>query len=499
MKKKSIPVLLSGILIAALPLMSANAQTDKDSTYSVSPETEKAYQEINSSSAVQKGLEFIKSDADNTLSQQIEMTEIPAVPNHEQKKADYFKKELTELGMKDVHIDETGNVIGTRPGSGDGPTLVLSAHLDIAFEEGVDTTVTKKDGILYAPGIADDTRGLAALLSVGRALNEADLQTAGDIMFVATVGEEDDFRGVKALFDEHDNIDGFITVDGGGASEVTHGGTAGYTIKFNYHGPGGHSYGDFQTPSATHALGRAVAEISDWGKKDPKTTFNVGVINGGTAVNAKAEEASMLTEFRTDGPNVDKLKKKLLKTVQDSAKNENQRWGSKDGVTVDSKTVVEIPGGQMPKDAISVQAAASSIKAIGKQPTFGTSGMTDANYAFGAGVPGMNLGYGGTAGQTHSLDEWYDPTDAYLGPQGIFLTALGLVGVQDLTEPLLSSKGDTGSEKSEGTAASTSTGNTKQGGELPETSSDNPTNALIGLGVAMAGGLLFFLRKKLSN
>lgn len=407
-------------------------------SYPLSPQTQAAYDKILSNPATHKALTFIKQDADKTLQQQIEMTEIPAVPHHEQDKAEYFKQALQRLGLSNVHIGETGNVYGTWTGSGDGPTLVLSAHLDIAFEQGVDTSVTQKNGRYYAPGISDDDRGLAALLSVARALNTADIETVGDIVFVATVGEEDDFRGVRALFENHDDIDGFITVDGTSVRAVGHGGTTGYTIRFTFHGPGGHSFGDYQRPSAIHAMGRAIAKIAQWGQRDPKTTFNVGIVQGGTAENAKAQKATMLMEFRTDGTHAEQLKQRLFKAVDQAVAEENAKWGpEQENVTVEHHIKVKIPGGVTPMDAMIVQAAAMATTAIGKQPTFDTTGMTDANYSYGNGVPGLSLGGGGKAGNAHSLDEWYAPTNAYLGPQKILLTALGLVGVADLTAPLL--------------------------------------------------------------
>ncbi|MCK0767128.1 M20/M25/M40 family metallo-hydrolase, partial [Chromohalobacter beijerinckii] len=289
--------------------------------------------------------------------------------------------------------------------------------LDIPFEKGVDTTVTKKDGKLYAPGISDDNRGLAAILSVARGLEEANIQTVGDIVFVATVGEENTFRGVKALFKERDDIDGFITAEAGNVNLIGHGGTAGYTISFKFHGPGGHAWEKYKRPSAIHAMGRAIAEISKWGNNDPRTTFNVGIVKGGTAENAKAVDASMLMEFRTDGGNEESLKKKLLQAVDSSVEQENSHWGADtQDVTVDHKIKVKIPGGRLPKSAIMVQAALASTTAVGEQPAFIDSGMDDANYSFGAGVPGIFLGGGGEYDEAHTLGEWFDPTDAYLGP-----------------------------------------------------------------------------------
>lgn len=433
------PNILHGLLATSFVFSGvASAEINKEGGYALGDKTKVSYNELSSNSEIKEGLAFIKSDDKKTLDQQIEMTEIPAIPYHEEKKAEYFKEKLQEYGLKNVHIDKTGNVIGMRRGSGDGPNLVISAHLDIAFEEGVDTTVTKKDGKLYAPGISDDNRGLAAILSVARGLKEVNTQTVGDILFVATVGEENTFRGVKALFKERDDIDGFITVDSANTKLVAHGGTAGYTINFKFHGPGGHAWGNYERPSAIHAMGRAIAEVSEWGKEDPKTTFNVGIVKGGTAENAKAVNASMLMEFRTDGGNEDDLKEKLLQAIDNSVEQENNHWeGDAQGVTVDHKIKVKIPGGRLSKNNLMVQAATASTYAVGEKPEFIDSGMTDANYSFGAGVPGIHLGGGGDADNAHSLDEWYDPTDAYLGPQKIFLTVLGLVGVKGVSEPLL--------------------------------------------------------------
>jgi tripeptide aminopeptidase len=172
---------------------------------------------------VKKALDFIRQDEGRTLKEQIELTQIPAPPFKEAVRAAEFQKRLQALGFKDARIDKEGNVIAVRPGSGKGPKLVFSAHMDTVFPEGTDVTVKEKGGILYAPGIGDDTRGLAELLSVVRALNATGIKTVGDIWFVGTVGEEGlgDLRGVKALFRDNKDLDGFISVDGTRTSTVS--------------------------------------------------------------------------------------------------------------------------------------------------------------------------------------------------------------------------------------------------------------------------------------
>jgi acetylornithine deacetylase/succinyl-diaminopimelate desuccinylase-like protein len=180
-------------------------------------------------------------------------------------------------------MDTEGNVCGLLPGTGKGPKLLLTAHLDTVFPEGTDTTVREKDGKLYGPGISDDARGLASVLGVARAFKASGLKTVGDVMVCGNVGEEGlgNLRGVKALFRNHKDIDGFISVDGADVSAITYLATGSHRYEITYKGPGGHSFSAFGTPSAIHALGRAIARIADLKvPKEPKTTFTVGTVAG---------------------------------------------------------------------------------------------------------------------------------------------------------------------------------------------------------------------------
>lgn len=448
--KRFLPIICV-LLAVTLVMTGFSVAQDPDPPYSLSPEVVDVYDKLQSSSDINQSLEFIESDHENTIADQIEITEIPAPPFMEEERAEYYAGRFKELGLEHVHIDEEGNAIGIRPGNGDGPKLVVSAHLDTVFPEGTDTTVTEKDGILYAPGIADDGRGLAALLSVIRALNEADIQTVGDIMFVGTVGEEGegDLRGVKFLFEEHNDIDGFISVESGDPSNITYLATGSHRYNVTYEGPGGHSFGAFGTPSATHALGRAIANIADLETPDdPKTTFNVGTVSGGTSVNAIAAEASMKVDMRSnDEEELQKLEKAFLTIVEEAAVEENNRWGEEDAITVNAELIGDRPAGSQPSDGFNVQAAWASVEAIGLQPSLGGPSSTDSNWPISLGIPSLTLRGGGQSGGTHSLDEWFDPTDAYLGPQQVLLTSLGLVGVDGLTEPLLGRDGQSDPEK----------------------------------------------------
>jgi len=390
--------------------------------------------------SVQRALDFIEENHKQTVAEQIEITEIPAPPFKEQKRAENYLQRLKQLQLDDVTMDDEGNVYGIRKGLGNGPTLFVSAHLDTVFPEGTDTTVIEKDGILYAPGIGDDTRGLAEVLSLVRAFNESNIETEGDIVFGATVGEEGagDLRGVKAFFKENKHIDGFISIDGPRSDYIVYLGTGSYRYKVTYDGPGGHSFGDFGLPTATHALGRAIAKISDLQtSSEPRTTFTVGEISGGTSVNAIAAKASMTVDLRSnEQQSLQALEKRLLDVIHEAAQEENERWGS-DQLTVDIKKFGDRPSAQQPKDLPIIQAAIGAQKALGRNPKLASASSTDANYPMSLGIPSITLGRGGQGGKSHTLEEWHNPTGGYTAVQNSFLTIISLVGIKGLTKPLL--------------------------------------------------------------
>src|SRR3954454_10257610 len=283
------------LILTASLLQDARAQTG--------PAVDAATTAILAHPKVVKTLDDIKADDDRSLAEQKRITEIPAPPYKEKVRAEYFLKRFRELGFKEASIDAEGNVIGLRKGSGARPKLVVSAHLDTVFPEGTDVTVKEKDGVILAPGIGDDSRGLAALLSLIKCINANELTMVGDVMFVGTVGEEElgNLRGVKALFRDHSDIDGFISIDGLGITRVVNQATGSHRYEMVFKGPGGHSFQEFGLPSAIHAMGRAVAKISDLQTpSDPKTTFTVGTVTGGTSVNAIAAEARMTVDMRSN-------------------------------------------------------------------------------------------------------------------------------------------------------------------------------------------------------
>ena len=412
--------------------------------FKLATKVQEVYSKLKASDKVQNGVRFLSADHQNTIEEQIKINEIPAPPFQEAKRAAYYKKCLAELGLADVREDQEGNVFGVYKGTGDGPRIFVSAHLDTVFVEGTDVAVREKDGKLYAPGIADNARGLAAILSVIRALKESGVQTVGDIIFGGNVGEEGlgDLRGIKAFFRDNTNIDGYITVDGVKEQIITYLATGSRRYEVVYSGPGGHSWNAFGLPSAIHALGRAIAKIGEvQTPSEPKTTFTVGTITGGTSVNSIAAEASMLLDMRSASEEeLKKLEAAVMELLHQAATEENARWNS-NAIKVEIKLVGDRPAGQQSPDIPIVQAAWAATEMLGITPEFGPASSTDANLPMSLGIPSIRICGGGAEEHNHSLNESYDPTNGFRGPQKVYLTLLGLVGVSGLTEPLLEKRG----------------------------------------------------------
>jgi len=395
---------------------------------------------------VQAAVQQIRAEDALTLREQIEIAEIPAPPFQETARAQDYLRRLRAAGLKDASIDATGNVIGVRKGSRGKPLLVISAHLDTVFPEGTDVKVVQRDGRYYGRGLTDDSRGLTALLSVLRAMEANKLRTVGDVMFVATVGEEGlgDLRGVKALFRDRPDIDGFLSVDTAGGKDghrlIAHA-TGSHRWEISFIGPGGHSFGAFGTPSAIHAMGRAIANIGDVRTpSSPKTTFTVGVVSGGTSVNTIASDAKMLVDIRSnDGPALLATEKEIMAAIDKGVAAENARWDAPEAKRVrpEPKLLGDRPAGVSAPDSHVIRVSQQSWKALGLAVPALETASTDANVPIGLGIPAATVSGGGEGGGAHGPEEWYKPVDAWQGPQALLLSTLALVGVDGATKPEL--------------------------------------------------------------
>ena len=390
---------------------------------------------------VKKALEFLEVDNDATTNEQIELTGIEAPTFEEWTRGKVYEEKLRSLGVEDIQVDEVGNVFGIRKGTGNGPSLVLCAHLDTVFPAGTDVQAKWKDGKVYAPGISDDGRGLAVVLTILRALNHAGVEMKGDLIVGATVGEEGlgDLRGVKHLFKTRDDIDGFISVEPGAHENITYLATGSKRYSVTYKGPGGHSFGSFGTANPIHALGRAIAGISVLETPtDPKTTYNVGVISGGTSVNTISETAKMIIDLRSNSEEeLLKLEAKVIDILRQAAIDENTFRGKPEEVTVEIEQVGDRPAGSQSSDVDIVQASMAAVVALGFEPVLDGASSTDSNVPINLGIPAVTLNGGGEAGGIHTLNEYYDPTNAHFGPQKILLTILALLGYGETSEPML--------------------------------------------------------------
>jgi tripeptide aminopeptidase len=380
---------------------------------------------------IKAALDAAKRNEPWTIEEQIRINEIPAPPFKEEVRAREMERLFKELGLKDVRIDKEGNVIGVRPGEKPTPNVVISAHLDTVFPEGTDVTVKREGNILRAPGIVDDTRGLAALLNIIRSLDEGKVRTAGTITFVGTVGEEGlgDLRGVKALFRDtlKDQIDFFISIDGTSINRITSAGVGSYRYRVTFKGTGGHSYGAFGLANPIHALGRAIDGIAEIQvPRQPKTTFNVGRIGGGTSVNSIAFEAWMEVDMRSETMvALEAVKEQFMTSVNSAVEAENKRWGGRGNLSVELELVGLRPAGETSQQSPIITATNAAVVALGLQPIH-SAGSTDSNVPMNLGVPAVTIGGGGSGFGAHALDEYFDSTDSHLGPQMAILLLAAL-------------------------------------------------------------------------
>lgn len=407
------------------------------------------------SEAFQRAASFIERDSENTIRQQIELTCIPAFSNQEGEKSRRFK-ELVEKEGYLAEQDEVGNVYTRIPGCGEGPTLYVTAHLDTVFPMDTPLEPYWEGSRIYCPGIADDTRGCAEILALLRALRELGTRPVGNLILGANVGEEGlgDLRGMRHFFQRQgDEVDGFFSIDGAGEDYI-YGGTGSIRYKVTFRGPGGHSYGDFGCVNPIHAMGRAIGYIGELRvPEEPKTTFNVGVVEGGTSINAIPYQCSMLVDMRSDDQSsLEKLHQEILACIRRGVEEENRRWAQEREwvhstagrtydpsarVTVEWEQVGNRPGGSQPTGCPIVQLVEESARALGQELKGVAHSSTDANIPLSLGIPACTLGGGGSCGGCHSLEEWFDTAGAYRGTQRLLLTALACVGLEGIAPPLL--------------------------------------------------------------
>lgn len=369
----------------------------------------------------------------------LELTQIPAPPFGEEARAARYAELLREAGADSVWTDAEGNVLALRRGRRGERTVALGGHLDTVFPEGTDVTVRQVGDTLFAPGIGDDTRGLVVVLTALRAMEEAGVETDDDVVFVGVVGEEGpgDLRGMKHLFREGaDPIHAWIEVDGGGLDRIVSMGLGSVRYRIRYEGPGGHSWGAFGLANPAHALGRAIRHFQDVAdtltRSGPRTSYNVGVLGGGTSVNSIPFEAWAQVDMRSESPeSLARIERALLAAVDRALEEENALRRRGEALTVDPEKIGDRPSGEMDPSVALVQRAMATNAHFGADYTLGRS-STDSNIPIALGVPAVTIGRGGEGGENHSPREWWINRDGHLAIQRALLLLVAEAGLAGL-------------------------------------------------------------------
>lgn len=385
---------------------------------------------------VRAALRFIKESEGDTLELQkrIALTESPTF--HEEGRAALVAEYFERLGLSGITRDETGNVFGALRGSGCG-CVAAEAHLDTVFPFGTVKEVTEKDGILYCPGISDDARGLAALLTVAEAFVKSGVRTKKDVVFLATVREEGigGCAGISYFLEKHPAVESCLSIDGPDSDVVVCGGPGIRTRRVTFRGRGGHSYVAYgKNGNPVHAAIAAAAKLAELElPKSPKTTLSVTSFHAGTDAGAHAmpQEASLIVTYRSESAGeLRKLDRAADEAIARGAEEENARCEAHD-ITFEVQELVDIPAASMPEDSEAVLRMSEAIRALGMTPLLDRNCPTNASAAMGRGVAAVCVGGGGRAGANHSPGEWFDPTDACLGVQAAFLGLLTAAGLAD--------------------------------------------------------------------
>jgi len=383
-------------------------------------------------------LDFLRIDTSATTDEQVRITEIPAPPFHEGARAAYMKKLLSAAGLR-VEIDGTGNVIGEYAGTSQD-IVMLAAHMDTVFPAGTNVSVKREGGRLLAPGISDNGTGLAALVVIARALREAKIKTNNTILFVADVGEEGEgnLRGMRALVDAYKKrLKYVIALDGSATEYVTTAALASRRVEISITGPGGHSWSDFGTPNPIHALGRGIGRfVAARVPESPRTSFNIGEIEGGTSVNSIPARAQMKVDLRSESDmELGKIESFLRDSVQSGIDEEmaaaRDRGMAGGTTTLDLKiSVLGVrPAGELPENSPLLAALLAADTRLGNRSRRERS-STDANIPLSVGIHAISIGAGGRSGGAHTTEEWFEPIGRELGLQRVALTLLAVAGLE---------------------------------------------------------------------
>lgn len=386
-------------------------------------------QQIGQDRRVQAAIAQFSKRLANHVDLIIEVQQIPAPTFAEQERAAFIEDRFRLLGLQDVERDAMHNVYGRLRGSAAGAApVVVSAHSDTVFPAGTDLTIKRNGRYIYGPGIGDNATGVAGLFILAHALKSHQLVTQSDIWFVSNVGEEGmgDLRGMRAVVDRFGKDATYLVIEGGSHGYITHEAVGVRRYRLGVRAEGGHAWGSFGQSSAIHVLGRLIAQIDQIEvPASPKTTYNVGLIEGGTSINTIARDANLLLDLRSEDARELKLLVKQVETLVRDAHNVGLRSPSKYTVTMDE--VGNRPPGRIGRKTPLVQWAVQALEYLDCQRITFLRGSTDANIPLSRGIPAVCVGLTVSA-NSHRLDEYIDPSFLPSGLAHVLLLMLATAG-----------------------------------------------------------------------
>jgi tripeptide aminopeptidase len=412
-----------------------------DDVQEISPGLEREIARVLASAHVQSAIEGFRGQESQLRNWQMDMARIPAPPFGEAERSQWLAGRFRELDLEDVHEDSVGNVLGLRKGSSD-QCVAVSAHIDTVFPAGTPLNIRQDGSRLYGPGISDNGAGATALLGIAAALKSAHISHDLSVLFIGNVGEEGegDLRGMRHIFSNpelKDSITYSLVLDGAGSDTIVAEALGSRRFEVIVRGPGGHSWSDYGTANPIPVLARAIHAFTQTSvPASPKTTFNIGVIQGGTSVNSIPESASMRVDIRSASTiEIEKLEAALRNSISSAAEEELRMLGKRGperkgppGLSFEVIGIGDRPAGELNPNARilevirAVDAHLENVSAIQRA-------STDANIPLSQGREAISIGGGGTGGGAHTLQEWFDCDGRDLGLTRILATLLVLAGM----------------------------------------------------------------------
>ncbi|MEM9774042.1 MAG: M20/M25/M40 family metallo-hydrolase [Chloroflexota bacterium] len=361
---------------------------------------------------------------DSNLAYGLDLTvgiqQIAAPTFEEKKRAAYVQTIFESLDLEDIEMDGLGNVYGRYAGLGSyRPPVVVSAHTDTVFAADTDLTIKREGNRIYGPGMADNSAGVAGIIWLVKALKEHDLRPPCDIWIVANVGEEGlgDLVGMRAVYERFGGGARYIVLEGGSFGHLIHQGIGVHRFKVTLSAQGGHSWADFGQSSAIHVMGSIIHQISQLSvPKVPKTSFNVGVVDGGTSINTIARNASFLLDLRSvEMDSLVKLQRKVESILH--------RHHDRQGVSVTWEQIGNRPAGKIADHHPLVLWSIDALRAVGARRVEKGASSTDANIPLAKEAAAVCLGVA-NSGNVHRTDEYLDYSNFTKGMGQILLVTL---------------------------------------------------------------------------